>query len=190
MRIKFLGVLLAAGLLGMLTFGVVGSGAWFTDQATVPVSATTGEINFVVDGEDSAGITLADLMPGVWTNLYHVDVYNTASSTDEVKYRIREGNETQSVAGLYNKLQVRVYHYFCGTPSPELWPIVEEGNLNGFSVNSIDDAIADYLGVNIHHCYYFQFRLAPSAGNEFQNQSATFDLIFDATQPENPGWAE
>jgi hypothetical protein len=189
-RTKLLGLLLATSLVATMAFGVVGSGAWFTDQATVPVSATTGEIAFDVNGADSAGITLTDLMPGVWTGQYEVNAYNTALSTDEVKYRIREGNEAQSLAGLYNLLQVRVQHTFCGTVSPATWPVVEEGPLNGFSVNSIDDAIVDYLGVNITHCYLFSFRLAPSAGNTFQNQSATFDLIFDATQPENPGWAQ
>ena len=33
-------------------------------------------------------------------------------------------------------------------------------------------------------------RLDESAGNAFQNQTVSFDLVFDATQPSNPGWTQ
>ncbi len=107
-----------------------------------------------------------------------------------MKYRITEAFTSQSVGGLYQLLNVRVRHTFCGTPTPSGWPIVYNGALQGFDVNSIDDAISDTLGINITHCYYFEFQLDDSAGNAYQNQTVAFDLVFDATQPQNPGWSQ
>lgn len=174
----------------VLAFGVVGSAAWFTDQDTLPVTGTTGKIEFVVGGPNHAGITLANLLPGVWTSQYSIDAYNTNLSTTAVKYRITDANAWESVGGLYGKVNVRVRHTYCGTASPAAWPVAYSGPLHLLDINSIDHAIVDTLGINITHCYFFDFQLDPTAGNAFQSQTTTFDLVFDATQPENPGWAE
>jgi predicted ribosomally synthesized peptide with SipW-like signal peptide len=181
-----LGLLLAA----TLGFGVVGSAAWFTDQDTIPVTGTTGQIVFQTGGPNTAGITLSNMLPDQWSSLYQVDVYNTAQSTTAVKYRITDAFTSQSVGGLYQLLNVRVRHTFCGTPTPGSWPVVYNGLLEDLDLNSIDHAIADTLGVNITHCFFFEFQLDDSAGNAFQNQTVAFDLVFDATQPQNPGWSQ
>jgi hypothetical protein len=185
-----------AGLLGLLltgimAFGLIGSAAWFTDQDTVPVTGTTGQIDFKVAGADSAGITLTNLLPGEWSDPYEVNVYNQVpSTTTAVKYRITDAFTAQSVGGLYQLINVNVRHTFCGTPNPAAWPSVYSGPVEDLDVNSIDDAISDTLGLNITHCYYYQFQLDETAGNAFQNQSVSFDLVFDATQPSNPGWSQ
>jgi hypothetical protein len=46
------------------------------------------------------------------------------------------------------------------------------------------------LGVNITHVYAYEFKLAESAGNIYQNANATFTVTFNATQTNNPGWSE
>lgn len=184
---------LFAGLVALvLAFGVIGSAAWFTGQDTIPVTGTTGKIVFQTNGPHTAGITLSNLLPGAWTSQYSIDVYNTAGSTTAVKYRITDAFGSESVGGLYDKVNVRVRHTFCGTvsPAPAAWPVVYSGSIASLDLNSVDNAIADALGVNITHCYFFDFQLDPTAGNAFQNQTTTFDLVFDATQPENPGWSE
>ncbi|HSW43920.1 MAG TPA: hypothetical protein VLM76_15590 [Patescibacteria group bacterium] len=174
----------------VLAFGVVGSAAWFTGQDTIPVTGTTGRIVFQTGGPYTAGITLANLLPGAWTSQYSIDVYNTEESTTAVKYRITDAFGSESVAGLYAKVNVRVRHTHCGAPTPASWPVVYNGPIGALDLNSIDHAIADTLGVNITHCYFLDFQLDPTAGNVFQNRTTTFNLVFDATQPENPGWAE
>jgi hypothetical protein len=185
-----------AGLLGLLltgimAFGLIGSAAWFTDQDTVPVTGTTGQIDFKASGTDSAGITLTNLLPGEWSGLYQVNVYNQVpSTTTAVKYRITDAFTAQSIGGLYQLINVTVRHTFCGTPNPATWPSVYSGPVENLDVNSIDDAISDTLGLNDTHCYYYQFQLDETAGNAFQNQTVSFDLVFDATQPSNPGWTE
>jgi hypothetical protein len=187
---KSVSALFATLLVAILSIGVIGSAAWFTGQDTIPVTGTSGQIVFQTNGPNTAGIALSNLLPDQWSSLYQVDVYNTASSTTDVKYRITEAFTSQSVGGLYQLLNVRVRHTFCGTPTPSSWPIVYDGLLQGFDVNSIDDAISDTLGINITHCYYFEFQLDDSAGNAYQNQNVAFDLVFDATQPQNPGWSQ
>ncbi len=182
---------LFAGLAALiLAFGAIGSAAWFTGQDTIPVTGTTGKIVFQTNGPNTAGITLSNLLPGAWTPQYYVEVYNTAGSTTAVKYRITDAFKTESVAGLFDKVNVRVRHTFCGTGTPGAWPVVYVGPIGGLAVNSVDNAISDTLDVNISHCYWFDFQLDSTAGNAFQNKTTTFDLVFDATQPENPGWSE
>jgi predicted ribosomally synthesized peptide with SipW-like signal peptide len=176
----------------VLAFGVVGSAAWFTDQDTLPVTGTTGQIEFVVGGPHHAGITLTNLLPGVFGPQYAINAYNTAQSTTAVKYRITDSFTSESEPGLFNLLWVRVRHTHCGTiaPAPAAWPIVWEGFLKDLDVQSPIHAIVPTLGINITHCYQFEFALAHTAGNVFQDESVAFNLVFDATQPENPGWAE
>jgi hypothetical protein len=185
-----LAALVALLMTGVLAVGLIGSAAWFTDQDTIPVTGTTGEIEFQTNGPHTAGITLTNLLPGVWSSLYSIDVYNTAGSTTPVKYRITDAFTSQSIGGLYGLMNAQVRHTFCGTPTPASWPVVYSGLLQDLDLNSIDHAIADTLGVNITHCYFFEFGLASSAGNAFQGQSVAFDLVFDATQPQNPGWSQ
>lgn len=187
---KSLAALLAVLLTGVMAIGLIGSAAWFTDQDTIAVTGTTGEIAFETAGPHTAGLTLSNLLPGVMTTQYQVDVYNTAGSTTAVKYRITDQFVSDSMGGLYVLVDVTVRHTFCGTPNPAAWPIVYSGALNDLDLNSIDDAIADTLGVNITHCYFFEFGLDSTAGNIYQGQSVAFNLIFDATQPENPGWVQ
>lgn len=185
--------LLGLILTGMLMFGLVGSAAWFTDQDTVPVTGTTGQIDFKASGADAAGITLANLLPGEWRGPYEVNVYNQVpSTTTAVKYRMTDAFTSQTVGGLYQLLNVNVRHTFCGTPNPATWPIVYTGPVENLEVisNVTPGVIAPTLGLNITHCYFFQFQLDQSAGNTFQNQTVAFDLVFDATQPTNPGWSQ
>jgi hypothetical protein len=184
---KRLGLLLAALLTATMALGIVTSGAWFTDSDTVAVTATSGRID--IQANELQPFTVGNILPGVWTDNYDMNVYNTANSTTPVKYRI-----TDQFAGgngaLFNALLVRVKHDHCTGADRGTWPVVWQGNLNALDVNSIDHAISDTLGVNITHCYAFEFALPSSAGNTYQNLSTTFNLVTDATQPENPGWAE
>lgn len=184
---KRLGLLLAALLTATMAIGIVTSAAWFTDSDTVAVTATSGQID--IQANELQPFTITNVLPGVWTNNYDLDVYNTNTSTTAVKYRITD----QFISGsgtLFNELIVRVKHTHCVPADRGTWPVVYEGPLQNLTVNSIDHAISDTLGINTTHCYAFEFALPSTAGNTFQNLSTTFNLVTDATQPENPGWAQ
>ena len=55
-------VALAGGLsLAVMAFGVIGSAAWFTDQSTVPISATSGQLDIRAEvGEEGGSATMYD----------------------------------------------------------------------------------------------------------------------------------
>lgn len=193
---KFLTLVLGLSVAGLMIYGTVGSAAWFTDQATLNVTGTAGQIDFKLSGDvsgKSPSLVLTNLQPGVWTSQYRVNVYNQdPSTTMAVKYRFQSALVSQSVGGFYGKLNVKVQHTFCGTPNPESWPAVYNGSLSGLYVDSTTTAgiISTTLGVNITHCYYLSFELDPSAGNAYQGATVSFQIDYDATQPDNPGWAQ
>jgi hypothetical protein len=91
------------------------------------------------------------------------------------------------LAGFYNRIHVRVTSRFCGGADAAQ---VYEGQLKDLDVTSATSVSPSGLGINITHCYWVEFKLADGAGNEWQGQNAAFDLVFDATQVENPGWSE
>lgn len=184
---KRLGLLLAALLVATMSFGVITSGAWFTDTDTVAVTATSGQID--IQSNELEPFTMTNLLPGVWTDNFDMNVYNTAASTTAIKYRITD-QFTGGSGPLFNELLVRVKHTFCTSSDRGTWPVVWEGQLQNLDVNSIDHAISDTLGINISHCYGLEFSLPTTAGNAFQNLSTTFNIVTDATQPENPGWSQ
>jgi hypothetical protein len=190
---KRLTVLLATGALVTMAIGVVGSAAWFTDSAVLPVSAAAGQIDFKLGGTNSGSITLTNLQPGVWSDPYEVNVYNQdPSTTMPVKYRFLDHYLTDSVAGFYNQIAVTVRHTNCGTANPAGWPVVYQGFLKDLEVASptTPGIISPSLGVNITHCFYLQFGLDSSTGNAYQGAQATFQIDYQATQVENPGWTE
>jgi len=150
---------LFAGLAALiLAFGAIGSAAWFTGQDTIPVTGTTGKIVFQTNGPNTAGITLSNLLPGAWTPQYYVEVYNTSESTTAVKYRITDAFKSESVAGLFDKVNVRVRHTFCGTGTPGAWPVVYTGPIGDLAVNSVDNAITTARRQH-QPLYWFDFQL-------------------------------
>lgn len=187
---KRLGLLFAALLVATMSLGVITSGAWFTDSDTVAVTATSGGINVEWSGPNATGFTVSNLMPqnGFANSPKHaLDIYNTGASDSAVKFRVTDLQTGESVAGFYAELWVHVEEIDCGATS--VVRVAYSGLLSGLEFTSIG-AKYDPLPVNFTDCYTFQFALSQFAGNEFQNQSATFDLILDATQPENPGWSQ
>jgi hypothetical protein len=186
-----LGVVIA----GAMTYGAVGSGAWFTDTDTVPVSATAAKIDVEAIGPHSTSITLANLLPGESTSAYQVHVYNTGNSTVPIKYRIRSSDP--EVATLFNALKAEVRHGHCDGSTPlghsNSQGVVYSGALNVLQVTSPASSITaptGALAVNTTHCYSITFSLGSSVGNNMQGETATFDLVIDATQLSNPGWSQ
>ncbi len=192
-KLLLIGIIMA--VLCVMTVGAVGSAAWFTDQEmVVGNSLAAGKLDIKINAESGTTlpISVANMEPGVWYGPYTIAIYNqnTPLSTMPCKYRFYDAMGSESVAGFYDKLRVEVYHSFAppggfgwGTPK---WT----GALKDLYIDSPTYAISASLGVNITHVYQLKFKVDESAGNVFQGASATFDLVFDATQVTNPGWAE
>lgn len=188
---KRLGLLLALATCFVLISGVVGSSAWFTSQATDPVTATAGTLHVRFNGNDATGFTIANMAPGDWSAPFEVFVYNDApASSLPLKYRITSAY-TGGDGGMYSLLNVRVRHTFCGTPNPGSWPVVwGAASLSPLDVrsNATPGIIGNPLGVNDTHCFYYEFQLDPSAGNAYQGASTTFNLVVDGAQPADPSF--
>ena len=182
---KRLGALLTLAVAGVMALGVVTTGAWFTDSENVAVTATSGEVDITVT---PSSFTVSNLVPGVYTDNFDVDVYNQGS-TIPVKYRITD-QYTGGDGAFFNEIYVRVHHGHCIGGDRGTYPVVYEGPLQNLDWSSLSSAVSTSLGVNITHCYAFDFALASTAGNSFQNLSTSFNLVVDATQVENPGWAQ
>lgn len=195
MKKRWLTLLLAGSLIGVMAYGASGSAAWFTDQESiVGNTVTAGEVDISINPEGSTHpFTVSNLMPGDWTTNYNLGVYNSGS-TVPVKYRITSDFVSDTAGGFYNLIQVRAGHTFAGTPGNWCQEgsglIKYDGPLYLLDVNSIDDGISDTLGLNITHVWQFCFGLDESTTNVYQGASATFDIVVDATQEDNPGWSE
>jgi hypothetical protein len=198
--------LLALGLLSVAAFGIVGSAAWFTDDVTVPISATgatldiqaeVGPVSQAKTTYDPTGVELSieNLAPGAMSDAYMINVQNKQmpQSTLDVKYRYT-AEKTTSTPGFWASLQVQVRYGACVGLGDLgfVKGVLYDGPLQGLSFTSIDNDYysGDYLAPQNTHCYEFSFYLDETAGNDLQGGNATFDIVIDATQPENPGWAE
>jgi predicted ribosomally synthesized peptide with SipW-like signal peptide len=192
-------VILSLLLLTIMAYGTVGTGAWFTDRdMIVGNTATAGKLDIDVrtGGSTVLPIELENIAPGEWYGPYEIHVYNqnTPVSTMPVKYRFYDANSTETVGGFYDLMRVKVDHSHAGPNNCVGWPTVFGPQpLGALDVRSPAHSIAapsGELGVNITHVYCLYFKLHESAGNPYQGASATFDLVFDATQINNPGWTE
>ncbi len=181
---KILLAVLALSLMAIMLYGAVASAAWFSATDHVAVTATSGGID--ITGNPTT-MTVADLMPGVYSDPQEFQIYNTANSTVDVKFRVTDQFVSETYSGFYNKIQVKVNPWNCGAGPEEA--TVYEGLLKNLDFNNSQQTLFhDGLPVNWTACYHVRFELVPSANNSFQNQGANFNLVMEGTQLENPGW--
>ena len=194
MRKRYLIGAVVLALAAVLVVGVATSGAWFTAQDT-QAGNTIGAGKLAVDIRAESGTTLpmvlSNMQPGEWKPIpeFALGMYNLNSpaSTLPCKYRISFANVVPTgAANLNNVLTVRVRHTFAGTPGT--WPVVYEGPFDSFLFRStLDGAIGGgILNPNITHVFKFEFKIAESAGNEYQGTSVAFNVVLDAFQVNDP----
>lgn len=182
----------------VVAVGVGATYAWFTSSDTANNSLASGKMKVELRGPDQAGAVIAldttqsfkgGLAPGVPTRRYEMQVYNKGwgESTLPVKYSWTDGF-TGGDSDLYNKLNVKVEDGNCDWLTN--WPAGVTVKYDG-PLSSMDRVVMPtVLDPNITRCTWFTFELAESAGNDLQGKTAQFNLVLDATQPENPGWTE
>jgi predicted ribosomally synthesized peptide with SipW-like signal peptide len=179
-------------LVAIMAISIVGMGAvaYFTDNITTAGAFSSGVVD-ISKIPASKTFSVSNMIPGEWTSLEELSIYNSGSTTG-VKYRFSATNDTESLVGFGDKINVMVRHTFAGTPNPSGWPIVYQGKLKNLNIDSMatPGIISGTLGTNITHQYYYQFQLDSSAGNQYQGQNASFTVTYYATQSSNPGWSE
>jgi hypothetical protein len=197
--------LLALGLLSVAAFGIIGSAAWFTDDASIPISATgatldiqaeVGPVGLAKAVYDPTGVELSveDLAPGAMSDAYMINVQNKQmpQSTLDVKYRYT-AVKTTSTPNFWANLMVQVRYGACLDGDLDwIQGIMYDGLLKDLYFTNMNNDYHSFstLAPQNTHCYEFSFYLDETAGNDLQAGNATFDIVIDATQPENPGWAE
>jgi predicted ribosomally synthesized peptide with SipW-like signal peptide len=194
MKFKLLGALGVAAV-GVLGLGLTNTGAWFTDQETVPVDAASGQLDIALTGDTETPISISGLMPGDEVGPFILKVrneeYDSVTDSGRVKYRIRTADGS---GDLLDVLNVRIVHGFCQDDPPVLgdigfvtytgpWMAVPSTLFE--STQSIAPA-----GLDFTHCFNLYFEMDDQAGDTYQDTDAVFNIVVDATQPDNPGWAE
>ncbi len=194
MKLRVLGVGALALLLLIMVSGVIGTGAWFTDQDVLADNALAAgylDVTLVRGGKTNAPIVLERIEPGQTYGPFPISIYNS-SSTMPVKYRFYAAN---AQGALLDEIEMVVAHSDC-VSNPGDWTldpskIVFQGKVSEFYADSLDHAVGDgTLDINATHCWMIRFNFDESAGNEYQGAWVAFDLVLDATQPDNPGWGE
>lgn len=213
---KKLIILTTAAVAAVAAFGVIGSGAWFTDSERVEVDASSASLDIQLEVKEPgpaggcatfAGTAdngtpvswdLTNLAPGdVRIRCINVQNKPSPASTLPVKYRYRTENAVGDPTLLAANLTVsRGFCVDAGITSPT---VIYSGSVLGLTGGNIDGT-EEYVGddgswngtlpVNTTHCYEFRITIPDSLGNGFQGRSGSFDIAVDATQEANPGWAQ
>ena len=202
-KTKIFGALGVAAV-GVMGLGLTNTGAWFTDSETVPVDAAAGEVDIALTGDTVTPISISGLMPGDEVGPFILKVrneeYDSVADTGRAKYRIR----TEGVSGLLlEQLKVSVVHGNCEdgvaadpTPAPggdgaDIGYITYVGTLMSIPSTLFESSQSiAAAGLDWTHCFNLYFEMDDQAGNAYENSSAIFNIVIDATQPDNPGWAE
>jgi predicted ribosomally synthesized peptide with SipW-like signal peptide len=178
-------------IVAVLAIAAGATGAWFT--STVPIDdneISTGTLTLALDPNtpgNGTPITLQNLQPGDGTanELHHRwNLINDGSLN--LKYRIRAINTT--AAGnddLYNQLRFKLGEYSSG-PNKDLGTNLTLADLEaGILIDS--NVIPTALDTRVRTVFVRPY-LPTTAGDEVQGETVTFDIIFEATQTNNPGW--
>lgn len=179
-------------VIGIVTTIAVGAtGAYFSDTVTVPQNTfASGELNLTVSPQ-SAGVTVANAAPGQWFSSAKFLVYNQSTFNEALKWRVSSHLDSQTLSGFYGQLNVSVWAKGLGyDQTPKTAPdgsTIEAQNVWNGKLKDLEHQFNN-MPQNWSANLWFFVQLDPSAGNQYQGQSATFDLIFDATQASNPGW--
>lgn len=164
------------------------TGAYFSDNLSVPGNTlSSGTLDIVYSGTASTTMNLPNMVPGTWYGTgdeYKLTVNNSGSgSTMPAKYRIRETMVSETLAGTYGLMNVKVYR-----KEGASWVNYYDSTLSGMVVDPILCLVMGNLPTGNSHEWKFEFQLDPSADNTFQGKTAVFDLFVDATQSTNPSW--
>ena len=183
-RKPLLAIILLLG--SILVYGAIGSGVWLSNQEIQVGQAASESKEIFINTSGFVPVTLDNVKPGVWYGPYKVDLYNPDSfGTLPVKYRIYDRFRAESIPGMYEHTNIKVIHLQCSGGSNNYW----EGDLQDLYWESqLMSSQNGILDVKSTHCFEFNFKLDDMSDHNFEGESLSFDLVFDAAQVNDPGW--
>ncbi|MFZ0625124.1 MAG: TasA family protein [Acidimicrobiia bacterium] len=181
-------VIVLGALMGLMAFGVVGSAAWFTDQASVKdnvIRAGTLDVEIVEEGVDLP-FEIDNMAPGETRGPIPFGVYNVG--TLNAKYAISATGIGPAEQDLADALVVKLIGYASpndGTCDQPFATVAYEGPLSGLIA-----ATGHQFGLVIPTGWVYPFKmcftLPGDTGNSVQGDSVKFNIVVDATQPDAP----
>lgn len=199
-RMLVAAILVAA--VAIMAFGALGTGAWFSDSATVAGNTlAAGKLQIELRDGNAApiAVNVQNMAPGddykPVGGTFELAAYNNGTepnpaSTLPLKYKMSFTDVVPSgAADLRNVLMVKVMGWFPGMGTPFIQ--VFEGTWNEFVIYStLNDIVNNYNGgildVQNTHEYQLQFKIASSAGNEYQGAALNFTMLIEAFQVADP----
>ena len=150
---------------------------------------TAGQIDITLTGAGSQPQDIVATNPGDWTSPidYHI---NNLSDSLPVKYMFSSNLVGESKNNFFNQINAKVFFSTDGTSNQANWVEIYNGSLPGLSIDSTAIAQLGELPVGASDVFYMEFQLDPGTGNNWEDEHATFNFSFDATQSNNPGWSQ
>ncbi|EOD01702.1 TasA family protein [Caldisalinibacter kiritimatiensis] len=166
-------MILSLVLVGLLAFGVgMGTFAWFTSQATSENNVfETGTLVIDDPGALTANMTVDNIYPSWVSEEKTITVHNSGSL--DFKYRM-------SVEALTDNIL-----YDGDTPLQ-----ISVNGADFVDINQLAYVDLGEIAAGSDGTFTVQFKLPDEANNDYQDESATFTFVFDATQTGNTGWAQ
>jgi len=187
MKRKKLFIILATAVVFVLVlaFGAIGTNAWFTDQdKSTDNLIQAGTVNPEVKG---ASFTINNAAPDIWYGPSNpITFFNhTDNSTLTIKYKMSSEFVSQSIGGFYDKINIKAERR-----EGDNWVEYYNGSLNSLAIGPGQCGAMANLSSGHSHEWRIWLQVDKSAGNSFQGAETTFNVIFDSTQENNPGWSE
>lgn len=175
MKKKFLLGTLSLLLIGILAFGLVGSGAWFTSTApSTNNSLTAGTLTLNVNGQSTQtqGFTATNLKPGDWALVGSATLKNAGSVPGHLWYEIVNVTPSNALTGhLYPQMQQNV--------AP--WTRYGTGPSFAASPNVRVDVADLAPGASLPMVLYVSWP-STTSDNDAQGQTFTFDIVWHLDQ--------
>lgn len=173
-------------LSSILVYGAIGSGVWFSNHEIKVGRAAAESEEIYINTSGFVPVTLNDVKPGIWYGPYKVDLFHSDGfGTLPMKYRIYNRLRAESISGMYEHTNIKITHFNCSGEVYNYW----EGNLpNLYWESQLMSTQNGVLDVKSTHCFEFNFKLDDMSDYEFEEESLSFDIIFDAAQVNDPGW--
>lgn len=178
-------------IVAVLAIAAGATGAYFTDHADIlgnQISSGTLKLNLdPATPNNATPIILANMKPGDGiANELHYRWNLRNDGTLNLKYRIRVINNT--AAGndeLYNELRFKLGEYSSG-PNKDLGTNLKLSDLEAGIL--IDNNVIPTAQDTRFRTVFLRPYLPTTVGNGVQEETLDFDILFEATQTNNPGW--
>jgi hypothetical protein len=171
-KLRVLGVGALVLLLLIMVSGLIGTGAWFTDQDVLAGNALAAgylDVQLIQGGTSTTPIVLDRIEPGRTYGPFPISIYNSGS-TMPIKYRFYVAN---AQGALLDEIEMVVAHSDC-VDDPGDWTkdpskIVYQGKVSDFYADSTNHAVGDgTLPVNSTHCWMIRFNFDESAATSIR----------------------